>query len=122
MKTVSEYVQEAVDLMESGSYEFALAPTVAAISETAKNAFEKDDLSEDDYRKFIKENWQLITFMGMPRALPLPLNSENFGVKGFLEVLIATGPADTISGKSSGSSFGGSSSQSEPFSLTAASI
>lgn len=80
MKTVSEYVQEAVDLMESGSYDFALVPTVAAISETTKKAFEKDDLSEDDYRRFIKENWQLITFMGLPRALPLPLNIP-FGVK-----------------------------------------
>lgn len=80
MKTVSEYVQEAVDLMENGLYEQSLAPTVTAISETGKKAFERDDLSEDDYRKFIKENWQLITFMGMPRSLPLPLNIP-FGVK-----------------------------------------
>ncbi|HSK72440.1 MAG TPA: hypothetical protein VK892_12125 [Pyrinomonadaceae bacterium] len=80
MKTVSEYVQEAVDLMESGSYEFALVPTVAAIGETIRKTSGKEDLSEYDFQEFIKANWQLITFMGMPRALPLPLNIP-FGVK-----------------------------------------
>lgn len=80
MKTVSEFVQEAVDLMESGLKEQALAPTVAAIGETLRKTSEKEELSEYDFQEFIKENWQLIVFMGLPRALPLPLNVP-FGVK-----------------------------------------
>lgn len=69
MKTVGEFVQEAVDLMNSGSYDAAFAPTCAAIVETAKKSF-----GDGNYEKFIKENWELLSFMGLPRALPLPLN------------------------------------------------
>jgi hypothetical protein len=69
MKTVGELVQEAIDFMNAGSYEAAFAPTCAAINETAKKTFETEN-----YQRFIRENWQLISFMGLPRALPLPLN------------------------------------------------
>lgn len=80
MGTVGQIVQEAVDFMNSGSYELAFVPTAIAIDLTAKKAFEKDSLSEMDYGRFLKENWQLITFMGMRRALPLPM-SIPFGLK-----------------------------------------
>ena len=80
MNTVGDFVQEAVDLMNSGSYEKAFAPTASAISETAKKAFQKAALSDDNYKTFIKENWRLISFMGMPWALPLPMNIP-FGLK-----------------------------------------
>lgn len=74
MNTVGEYVQEAADFMNSGSYRLAVAPTAMAMDATIRKAVGKETLSEDDYKRFLKENWQLITFMGMPRALPLPLN------------------------------------------------
>jgi hypothetical protein len=74
MMTVGEYVQEAVDFMNSGSYHLAVLPTARAIDATLGKALEKDVASEDDFKRYIKENWPLITFMGMPRALPLPLN------------------------------------------------
>ncbi len=80
MNTVGEYVQEAADFMNSGSYLRAVAPTALAIEATMRKAFEKDTLSEDDYKRFLKQNWQLITFMGMPHALPLPMNIP-FGLK-----------------------------------------
>lgn len=80
MSTVGQVVQEAVDLMNSGSYELAFVPTALAIDATAKKAFEKDSLSEMDFLRFFRENWQLITFMGMRRALPLPMNIP-FGLK-----------------------------------------
>lgn len=69
MKTVGALVQEAVDFMNAGSYEAAFVPTCAAINETAKKTFDAEN-----YQRFIRENWQLISFMGLPRALPLPLN------------------------------------------------
>jgi len=80
METVGEYVQEAVDFMNSGSYLRAVAPTARAIDATIRKYLGKDTLSENDFTRFLKENWQLITFMGMPRALPLPLNIP-FGLK-----------------------------------------
>lgn len=69
--------------MNSGSYEKAFIPTAMAIDATAKKAFEKDLLSDVDFDQFFAENWQLITFMGMPRSLPLPMNIP-YGLKRIL--------------------------------------
>lgn len=80
MKTVGEYVQEAADFMNSGSFQRAVAPTALAIEATLGKSLEKTSLSEDDFKRFIKQNWALMTFMGMPRALPLPMNVP-FGLK-----------------------------------------
>jgi len=80
MNTVGEYVQEAADFMNSGSFQRAVAPTARAIEATLQKSLEKENLSEDDFRRYIKQNWSLITFMGMPRALPLPMNVP-FGLK-----------------------------------------
>lgn len=75
MKTTGELIREAIDLMNGGALEAAFVPMSAAIGETAKKTFETEN-----YQKFIKENWHLISFMALPRALPLPLNVP-FGVK-----------------------------------------
>jgi hypothetical protein len=80
METVGEYVQQAVDFMNSGAFLRAVAPTAQAIEATMRKSLARENLSEDDYKRFLKQNWQLITFMGMPRALPLPLNIP-FGLK-----------------------------------------
>ena len=80
METVGEYVQEAVDFMNSGAFLRAVAPTACAIEATIGKSLEKVALSEDDYKRFLKQNWSLVTFMGMPRALPLAMNVP-FGMK-----------------------------------------
>ena len=80
MKTVGEFVQEAVDFMNSGAYRQAVLPCALAIEATAKKVFEKESVSETDYKRYLKENWELIKFMGMARALPLPMNIP-FGLK-----------------------------------------
>lgn len=77
---VGEKIQEAVDLMERGLNEVAFAALCTAISETIKKSVGKNDLADSDYQHFIKENWQLIPFMSLPEALPLPLNVP-FGLK-----------------------------------------
>ena len=74
MSTVGELVQEAVDLMNSGAYERAVSPTSAAIDETVRKIGGKDTFSELDCDRFVKDQWELITFMGMPRALPLAMS------------------------------------------------
>ncbi|MFL6468270.1 MAG: hypothetical protein ACJ72Z_09970 [Pyrinomonadaceae bacterium] len=74
MESVGQYVQEAVDLMNSGSYERAVPPTTAAIDLTVRKINGKDTFSELDCGRFIKDNWPLISFMGMPHALPLAMS------------------------------------------------
>lgn len=80
MNTVGQFVQQAIDLMNGGSHKLAFLPTARAIEETIKKISGKQVLSDDDYKRFLKANWQLIVFMGMPRALPLPPNIP-FGFK-----------------------------------------
>jgi hypothetical protein len=69
MKTVGSLVQEALDYADRGLFEAAFVFACAALSETAKKTFEKEDLSETDYKKLIEENMRLISFMGVPAAL-----------------------------------------------------
>lgn len=69
MKTVSSLVQESLAFTDRGLFEAAFVFACAALSETAKKAFEKKDLSETDYKKLIEENRRLISFMGVPAAL-----------------------------------------------------
>jgi hypothetical protein len=72
--SVGESVQEAIELTNQGFYERAYLPTANAIAGTIAKVTGGDGSSELAIQKFIKENFQLVTFMGMPRALPLPLN------------------------------------------------
>lgn len=78
--TIGEHIQEAIDYTDRALYSVAFVSACAALGETLKKAGEKEVLSEDDFRRFVRENWELISFMCIPRALPLPLNVP-FGVK-----------------------------------------
>jgi hypothetical protein len=80
MANVGQIVQEAMDLMNSGSFDAAMRPTAIAIAATTAKATGKEPPGELDVDRFLKDNWALITFMGMPRALPLPMNIP-FGLK-----------------------------------------
>lgn len=80
METIGQLVQETVDCMNSGFKTRAVTPASRAISQTLGKTLGKATASADDYKRFLKANWRLITFMGMPRALPLPLNVP-FGLK-----------------------------------------
>lgn len=69
MKTVGLLVQEAIDFTDRGLFETAFVSACAVVSETIKKAFEKESLTEADYKRFIEENRQLISFMGVPETL-----------------------------------------------------
>jgi len=71
---IGQTVQEAIDLMNSGSNVKAMVPTAAAIDLTVRRVTGTDVFSELNCERFIKGNWDLITFMGMSRALPLSLD------------------------------------------------
>ena len=73
-------MQETIDCLNSGFKTRSMTPAARAVEATIQKAFAKEAVSPDDFRKFFKENWELIVFMGMPRAFPLPLNVP-FGVK-----------------------------------------
>jgi len=87
MKTVSEFVQEAIDFTDRGLFEAALKPTCAAFELTARKVS-----SDVNYKKIVDENWWLISFVGFPHLtlpyLELPivikeisLNPRNHGLK-----------------------------------------
>ncbi len=78
--TIGEHIQEAISCTDRGLYKLAFVSTCAALGKTIAKALEKDTASTDDFRKVLKENWELIAFMSLPRALPLPLNVP-FGIK-----------------------------------------
>lgn len=74
MTTVGQLVQDAIDLTNSGSNSQAFVPTARAIDETIKRSRALESVTAFDREVFIREHWPLIAFMGMPRALPLPMN------------------------------------------------
>ena len=76
MNQVGELIQETIEAMECGATEAAFASACAAIDATLKKSLETSALSSGDYQKFIKQHWQLLAFMGLPRALPLPMNVD----------------------------------------------
>ena len=97
MKTVSEFVQDAIEFTNRGLYEEAFMSTCAAFELTAQKAS-----SEINYKKIIEENWWLISFVGFPHLtlpyLELPtvikeisLNPRNHSLKEIVTfVLIHT--------------------------------
>ncbi|MCY7347232.1 MAG: hypothetical protein LH614_13545, partial [Pyrinomonadaceae bacterium] len=76
MNKVGELIQETIEAMESGALEAAFATTCAAVAATLKKSPATDELSSGDYRDFIKRHWRLLAFMGLPRALPMPLEVD----------------------------------------------
>ncbi len=78
--TIGEHIQAAIDQTDRGIYHIAFVSTCAAISETLKKCNSNEEVSTADFRRFFKENWELISFMSLPRALPLALNVP-FGIK-----------------------------------------
>ncbi len=80
MSETGKFVQETIDLMNSGAYEAALLPAIKAIESTIAKEHNKDKVGDLDVQRFLREHWNLIVFMGLPRVSPLPL-SIPFAIK-----------------------------------------
>jgi len=93
--TVGQNIQTAIESMEQGLTEAAFAATCAAVEETLKKSLEQDALCGGDYQKFIKQNWQLLAFMALPRALPMPLDVD-FGLKKIVHGFNINGAEELI--------------------------
>jgi hypothetical protein len=74
MNEVGKIIEQVIDLMNSGSYEAAMLPTAKAIEATAGKVVGKETVGDLSIERFVRDNWRFITFIGMPRALPLPMN------------------------------------------------
>lgn len=73
MKRVGELIERIIEAMDDGATDRAFALTCEAVAATLLKSLETDALSGGDYQKFIKQHWQLLSFTGLPAALPLPL-------------------------------------------------
>lgn len=80
MKTIGELLQEALDLSDRNLYEAAFVPVCDALSQTAQKVFTNDNSGEPSYQKYIRENWRLISFIGVLQTKSLPLNLP-FGLR-----------------------------------------
>lgn len=76
MKQVGELIREAIEAMELGASENAFAAACAALKATLgkSSAAANGAPNGGDYHDFVRQNWRLLAFMGLPRALPLPLD------------------------------------------------
>ena len=95
MKQVGELVQQAIEESESGATEAAFAAACAALEATLKKTLETDDLSSGDYQKFIRRHWQLLSFTGLPRAVPIPLEVD-FKLKGIVHGFNLSGAEELV--------------------------
>ena len=95
MKQVGELVQQAIEALENGAADEAFAAACAALEATLKKTLETDDLSSGDYQKFVRRHWQLLSFMGLPRALPMPLNVD-YKLKGIVHGFNLNGAEELI--------------------------
>lgn len=73
MKRIGELIEETIEASEGGATERAFALTCEAIEATLLKSLATDALSATDYQNFIKRHWRLLSFTGLPAALPLPL-------------------------------------------------
>lgn len=68
VKSNGELVKKAVDLMERGLFGEAFAFVCAALETTIKKSLDTEDVLLPDYRQFINEHWDLISFMCLPNV------------------------------------------------------
>jgi len=73
-RTVGGLVQEALDLIGSGSPDKAIRPVSLAIQLTTGRTFARNPVQELDIIQFVKANWETLSFGCSALMRPLPLN------------------------------------------------
>ncbi len=72
MKTVGQLVEETINLSDRGIPEFAFLTACDALNATAQKVYGDDESAGPVYQRFIRENWRLISFMGIPSTDTIP--------------------------------------------------
>jgi hypothetical protein len=74
MKTVGQVVEETINLCDRGLDDFAFVSACDAVRQTAAKVYLDQQIPEPEFQRFIRDNWRLISFMGIPRTDPIPVN------------------------------------------------
>jgi hypothetical protein len=80
MKSIGQLVEETINLSDRGLPEFAFLTACEALNQTALEVYQDEELAEPAFQRFIRENWRLISFMGIPRSDAIP-PSLPFGLR-----------------------------------------
>ena len=80
MKTIGELLEGTLNLTRQGLLESAFSPVCDALNQTAEKIYQGELSAEPPFQRFIKDNWRLIKFMGIPNADSVPANLP-FGVR-----------------------------------------
>lgn len=68
MNSLGELVSKAIDLMDEGFYDDAFPFVCAALKKTLQKSLETEDITLSDYKNFVNEHWDLISFMCLPNV------------------------------------------------------
>jgi hypothetical protein len=63
MKSIGELVEETLDYSDRGLLEIAFLPACYALQQTAELIYTDENNYEPKFQRFIRENWQMISFM-----------------------------------------------------------
>jgi hypothetical protein len=80
MKTIGQLVEETLDYSDRGLLDIAFLPACEALRQTAEAVYPDKHATEPGFQRFIRENWGLISFMGIPRRDSIPPNLP-FGLR-----------------------------------------
>jgi hypothetical protein len=80
MKTIGQLVEESINLSDRGIPEYAFFTACDALRHTAEKVYEGHELAEPEFQLFIRDNWRLISFMGIPSTDTIPANLP-FGLR-----------------------------------------
>ncbi len=104
MSEIGEFVRSAIDWSGGGSYRPAYFDAARAVEATVAKTDGVVSAGEVSVARFIKTNWDLIAFMGMPRALPIPMKLPfeikrvipSFNVHHGAEEIVSTVVSETL--------------------------
>ena len=80
MKSIGLLVEETINLSDRGIPEYAFLTACDALNQTAQKVYSDEETAEPQFQRFIRENWRLISFMGIPRSDTIPANLP-FGLR-----------------------------------------
>lgn len=104
MSEIGEFVRSAIDLSSKGSHRAAYGDAARAVEATIVKSEGVPAAGEVSVARFIKANWDLIAFMGLPRALPIPMKLpfeinrviRSFNVHHGAEEIVSTVVSETL--------------------------
>lgn len=104
MSEIGEFVRSAIDLSAMGSHRAAYGDAARAVEVTIAKSDGVASAGDVSVARFIKANWDLIAFMGLPRALPIPMKLPfeikrvlaSFNVHNGAEEIVSTVISETL--------------------------